>query len=458
MDLKRNAIQLVEDIDETLNREYVPILEKELFRDGAVTLPTSVSPFSHEDNVKHAVAYALEQFGPMIEGKIKGEQKAIDILLEPSTNFRLGIECKTYPEYIKIKQLHNYAKKMGLSAIYSAFFALGNFERSLESLNSTITGESRLQKWNKEAFADRSRRVLGMTGLDKDTGLPLAAAMQKKYSKSEEAKKEMELKIEYIREFYRDIWHVFPRQIRWLGPILYNPLGKFVSTEPAVREGFTILAPGDIREESEARIKYEIWKYFRDKEYIVSTESVLPNAIDKKTTEETRYRKIANGLPLVSVQTYVDRDAGVNRPDITAIPKSQVNMLDLDKLDVVAVECKAKGKATKRNDLSDRLKEQIDSYKNSGDVSRIYVGVPIEDAYKIEKIVSQKRLFGEDYSFLGILGVDKTGDVEKIREAARIPLREPFYFDRYEIGSVEDTIFRDRIYIKQIESTANFLN
>ncbi len=73
----------------------------------------------------------------------------------------------------------------------------------------------------------------------------------------------------------------------------------------------------------------------------------------------------------------------------------------------------------------------------------------MKDAYRAEKIVSQKKLLGEDYTHIGVIGVDEQGQVEILREARKLDINKDIKFYRYELRRVENSLFDERIYVSK---------
>jgi len=149
--------KLIEIKDALELREAPALLEPALFQDtNKISLPVQVNPLEHEDNAKHAIWYALEEFGVYGEVNLGKGYGRIDLLCEHS-DVRVGIECKKLLKEGIAKQLCKYRDSGCLNALYLAPLAIGNYEFLLDYIVANVKGgltelrKNRLYYWGKIA-------------------------------------------------------------------------------------------------------------------------------------------------------------------------------------------------------------------------------------------------------------------------------------------------------------------
>jgi|GEM_PF-6320510 len=431
----------LEKFSEKLHKSAFSLIdEKDFYNDGTISIPSSVDIVGHEDNLKHAIMAASESFNPLAEVKYMGEKDRIDVMLELSDNLRIGVECKTKGEKIDNEQLERYISKLPITYIYRAIFAINDFELPLLE---KIFGDPYRTELNREKFRQRSALTKGRRGLDPKTGMPWAASAQMGEVKTQD-NREIVLRVErYLRTYHNSF-----------GLILYSPLGEFYVKNP------TVIKQGDIKiilnEQSilrgeEAMIKYSMWKHLKENGYIVATESPLTNA-GEQIIRNIRKKPRLNADRSITIPSLETKSikTGHFRTDITAMPKKQLHNTEDDIFDIIAIECKAKGHSVSKGKIANKLREQLNSYTKSGEVSEVYVALPEQEASKLDGILNQRTLDEkEDYSHIGIFSIASNGTVEKIREARSLPLRERLSVYDYKLVDNNRSIFQKRIYIPQ---------
>ena len=441
MELKRIIDSLVEIEDALEMRETPALLEPSLFRDtNKISLPYQVNPLT-EDNLKNALWYVLEGFEVHGEVNLKGYGR-IDLLCDNSSvragsgvmvgsGIRVGVECKADFKNIENKDI-NYAKSLVLNALYFASFAVGDYERSLDYLEAKIKmtiSDSELSR--KKAFIEEAIKTRGYTFEG------VVGHMSRKYPEKYQKGEENSLK--RLRVKYRE-----GIDIPLYGVILYNPLGEMWVASGAQELIHYTSPPAEekIKPAKEAVINYSVWKHFKDLEYIVAAERKLLGA----TIPVTKYvtRKGRFGIPIQVRQTFYKACKGHNKPDITAMPKSCVNETNLSKLNIIGVECKA-------SINKDKLSKQLQSYLGAGDLSELYLAIPQVLKSRAEKLLTQQRLdTKEDLTRVGILSVNDKGEVEEIKEAKELEMKEP-YFLEIEKKKVEDGRFKEMLYTNRFK-------
>jgi hypothetical protein len=429
--------KLVEIEDALELREVPALLELSLFQDtNKISLPEQVNPLT-EDNLKNALWYALGEFEVYGEVNLGEGYGRIDLLCDNS-DVRVGIECKE--EFLKSigKKDFDYASSSVLDALYFASFGIGDYEFSLDYIEAKIMGkEPILEKIGKKIFEEKAVSTKGMEGFKR--GLPITAGIIKERDDKYQSEKKKWL--EEHRTKYREGINIPP-----YGVILYNPLG-----EMWVANGAKLLGKGSLPSYSptkEAFIKYSVWKYFKNMNYIVATESELPRAvrfegrnIKRKTREVMGGARLPPGM---YINGYVSTTihTGHNTIDITAMPKSCVNETNPSKLEITGIECKA---AINK----DKLSKQLESYLKSGDLSELYLAIPQELENRAIKLLTQRYLDEkESLTSVGILSVGANGEVEEKKEAKELEMKNPSFFS-IEKRKVEDGRFRERIYLEQ---------
>ena len=421
------STKLVE-IEDTLEMREAPVLlEPSLFQTtNKISLPKQVNPLT-EDNLKNALWYALEEFE--VYGEVNlGRYGRIDLLCDNS-GVRVGVECKADFENIENKDI-NYKESPVLNALYFASFAVGDYEFSLDKLGTKIKGgKSALELLRYISTAKKMKEARGHSFED---------AVHKFKENPKEYQKEKENFLKYIRVKYREGIDIPP-----FGTILYNPLGEMWVANGA-QELMHYTSPHaeeKIKPAKEAVINYSVWKYFKNMNYIVATECELPRAVKFEVRKIKRKTRDLGGIrlpPGMYVNGYVSTTThtGHYTIDITAMPKSCINETNPSKLEITGVECKP---STSERNLSE-LKTQLPSYKNSGDLSCLYVAVPKKYEREIKEFLKEQK-----FTNVGILIVGDKGEVEEIKEAKELELKKPDLFE-IEKRKVEDVRFKERLY------------
>jgi hypothetical protein len=429
--------KLLIEIEDALEmREALALLEPSLFQDtNKISLPRQVNPLT-EDNLRNALWYALEEFEVYGEVNLGEGFGRIDLLCDDS-GVRVGIECKD--EFLKNigKKDFDYARSSALNALYFASFAIGDYEFSLDYIEAMIMDkEPILETLRKYTFIKEADKMRGRTYEDVIYHLVGEA--------SEEHQKERENLLKRLRVKYRNGIDM-PLPYEKIGIILYNPLG-----EMWIANGAKLLGNGTLPSYSptkEAFIKYSVWKYFKNMNYIVATECELPRAVGFEARNIKRKTREVGGArlpPGMYVNGYVSTTVhtGHNTIDITAMPRSNLNETDPSKLEITGIECKA---AINK----DKLSKQLESYLKSGDLSELYLAIPQELEYRANKLLTQRYLDEkEDLTSVGILSVGANGEVEEIKEAKKLEMKNPSFFE-IEKRKVEDGRFRERIYTER---------
>jgi len=174
----------------------------------------------------------------------------------------------------------------------------------------------------------------------------------------------------------------------------------------------------------------------------VAAECELPGA----TTIETKYvrREVSYGAVNLPEDVPQRVHKGHNTPDITAMPESDINETNTSRLEIIGVECKA-------SINKDKLSKQLESYLNSGDLSELYLAIPQDEKLenRANKLLTQRHLDEkEDLTSVGILSIGTNGEIEEIKEAQELEMKQPSFFS-IEKRRVEDGRFRERIYAER---------
>jgi len=411
-------------IEDALEMETTPLIDPSLFKTTSrISLPVQVYPFT-EDNLKNAILYTL------IESNIKAYPEVelsdiggrIDILTE-SFGFSIGIECKEKLSKLGKKD-YKYSNSGVLNALYFASFAIGDYELDLNIFESTLKGEeSKMQLLSRYEFA---KKAIQMRGKSLEEVIEAMRSRETSYEDRTKILRSLREKYEFGLE---------ERVPYGIGIILYNPLGEAWVVERAEplpktyvhKEHYPI---------KEAFIKFSVWKYFKEQGYIVASESRLPNAIrvETKYLQPKLYQR-SNGDIRIRYGHRRVVYSGHNIIDITAMPKSDVNST---KPQIIGVECKPSASKTQLS----KLKEQLLNYRNSGDVSYLYIAIP--ERYHKPLL---EFLCKSDFEDVGILGVDNNGNVEEIREAELLKSIEHIRFINIEKRCVRSGKFKERLYV-----------
>ena len=204
----------------------------------------------------------------------------------------------------------------------------------------------------------------------------------------------------------------------------------------------------------EAFINHSVWKYFKNRDYIVATECVLPGAVKferrqvkiKGFEPGTRPPNLKAAIRYAQSQvqpTSTTIRTGHYKIDITAVPKSNLNKKEPSKLEIVGAECKASLKAV------DKLTTKLNSYLNSGELFCLYLAIPHTLESKVRKIFADQRLHGnEDFTNIGILSVNANGEVIEIKEPKELEMKPPYPIE-IEKRDVKGGKFEERLYIRR---------
>jgi len=235
----------------------MPLIEPELFNKGSLILPAQVNPMDHECNLKYVIAATLEKNGQVwTEAKFKEiSKKPIDVLArlkdEDENSFQIAIEVK--------KEAGEFNEKI------------------------------------KERFLEL-RKI-------KEINLLYCAAFSKMSSpQMRKYENEHTFYLQNIKS-YTDF--IYENSLE-SGVLFYHPLGK-IDIEKHPRN---INLENELtykHELNEERIKYMLWKYFKNKKYIVATESKLPSISEFQKRRDAKVaRKHIILLSIKSIVKFLD--------------------------------------------------------------------------------------------------------------------------------------------------------
>jgi len=285
----------------------MPLIEPELFNKGSLILPAQVNPMDHECNLKYVIAATLEKNGQVwTEAKFKEiSKKPIDVLArlkdEDENSFQIAIEVK--------KEAGEFNEKI------------------------------------KERFLEL-RKI-------KEINLLYCAAFSKMSSpQMRKYENEHTFYLQNIKS-YTDF--IYENSLE-SGVLFYHPLGK-IDIEKHPRN---INLENELtykHELNEERIKYMLWKYFKNKKYIVATESKLPSISE---FQKRRDAKVARKHIIL----YDKIDSKIPRLDLTIMNKKFVNKLN------PIIE----GIEVKHNFLDKtKIIKNLKRYAESRDISKLYL-------------------------------------------------------------------------------------
>ena len=140
---------------------------------------------------------------------------------------------------------------------------------------------------------------------------------------------------------------------------------------------------------------------------------------------------------------------GHYRIDITAMPKDNIFIDNSSKYEIIGVECKVS--------LNNRVKliEQLRAYLHSGSVSRLYLAIPHKLKNKAKSILTQAPIYDagkiNKLTDIGILAVDEHGEVEEIKPANQIELKEEnMPLAGIEKRRLKEGYFKERLYLTEV--------
>ena len=93
------------------------------------------------------------------------------------------------------------------------------------------------------------------------------------------------------------------------------------------------------------------------------------------------------------------------------------------------------------------MRDQLNSYLNSGNITHLYIAVPSKLENRIKALINQQTLTNKaDLTSIGIILVNENGTINKVKKAKRQPLKDPSYY-KMEKKSHSEGRFRERIYV-----------
>jgi len=434
-----NEFSLIAEFEDFVEEGKVPpLLDPALFsQSDKIYLPYQVNPIT-EGSLKNILWHFLERFNPQGEVILPGFGK-IDLVCDYK-DFMIGIECKKeFVKNIKKKDL-NYMNSQSLNALYLASFGINDYELSLDYLEAKINGrEPILELLRRYTFAKNSIDTRGMSF---EEGI-----YYRKYEGKIRYQEELEETLKKLREKYQE-----GMVTQFHGVIMYNPLGEIWLARGASLLGGTKNAT--CTPTKEAFIAYSVWRYLKDRDYIVAVESILPGAVKYNTRSirtKTRYTDSFILPRGVYIEKEVERfmQTGHYRIDITAMPKDNIFIDNSSQYEIIGVECKVS--------LNNRVKliEQLRAYLHSGSVSRLYLAIPHKLKNKAKSILTQAPIYDagkiNKLTDIGILAVDEHGEVEEIKPANQIELKEEnMPLAGIEKRRLKEGYFKERLYLTEV--------
>lgn len=385
-----------DEIQKLIQENYKPLIPEELSKNSLqLKLPTPFKAlFTKEHSLKYAIMEALLALSPMGEYLIptaNEQTRYIDIYCNHNKN-RFGIEVKKSLDKFNKEQMKNYFYSKALDFIYLVYPVVHETEDSHIQLYYKASGG--YKDLNKYAFARASMDSYGTLGR---TG--------KKLNINEEIRIKRGSYLEEIRAELRPKSFDFLKSglNEGIGLIAVNPLGGVqILSEPAFilnetykdNEVYEKIIEGNISKPEE-KIKFAIWKYYREKKCLIAAEA--PLEYSSRVTEkwftkdgiethiDESYKRVYEYLGSSLKEAFKENVGYEKRVRVGAYI---IDFVVLDKAaidnegELIGIECKASSK--------DIDFEQLKSYYESYQLDRLYVAFGDQDSEKIKSFFQQK--------------------------------------------------------------------
>lgn len=399
MDVEERTSPLIQGLDLTKN---------DLF----ITMPLPFRAlFESEASTKYIIFDAIQDFKSSLESDVT--ERRIDISSRVREDV-IGIECKPKIDNLNLQQMGHYENAGLFDYLYLAFPVTANNEGGITTAYTKSTG---LPGTRQEAFARAAFENYGKHYGKDCRGMPnIANAMQSNLNR----------KYEEIRQINNIDANVLINMSfgKNYGIVAYNPFGKSIIVSKPTHTNKSITRDFTRFGTPEEFVKYYVWKYFRNQGYTIAAEAPLDYASHSEdsitfygvaATEEYAdlYQYMGGELRKNVRANHRNSKSGHYRIDFVA---RMLSKTDSNNEELIGIECKKKA-----FDARDpKVAEQLLSYLNSGQLSRLYLAIHENSIEETQQYLLEANPELEE--FLGILSVSNSGDVLIRREAHKIPV------------------------------------